>query len=337
MEHKFKNFIGIDVSKSTLDFSLCNRGVILAHSKVDNKPGTIKTLVSKLASRWDLSPEDTLVVVEYTGIYNTHLFAVMAGLGYEVSAMHGLEIKLSQGMARGKSDKVDSARIAMYGYNRRETIEPSVLPDEKLLIIKGLLSTRRHLVKQRKASVTRLEECRPFLAKEAWKLIAAAEMPVIKALEKAIKKVEAQVKELISQDKELKEMFDIVTSVPNIGPVTAVHFIVFTCGFKKIKTAREFASYVGVAPFPRQSGSSIRGKTGVSHMANKTIKSLLHMCAMTAISSDGEMKIFYNRKVAEGKHKMSVLNAIRNKLIHRVFACISQQRPYVKNYSPLNT
>jgi poly(3-hydroxyalkanoate) synthetase len=67
-------------------------------------------------------------------------------------------------------------------------------------------------------------------------------------------------------------------------------------------------------------------------MANKNIKTLLHMAALVAIQMKGEMREYYNRKVSEGKNKMSVLNAIRNNLILRIFACVNQNREYEKNY-----
>jgi hypothetical protein len=62
------------------------------------------------------------------------------------------------------------------------------------------------------------------------------------------------------------------------------------------------------------------------------LKKLLHLCAMSAIQNDPEMKAYFERKVAEGKNKMSVINAVRNKLIHRVFAVIRDERNYEDNY-----
>ena len=53
---------------------------------------------------------------------------------------------------------------------------------------------------------------------------------------------------------------------------------------------------------------------------------------MSAIQNDPEMKAYFERKVAEGKNKMSVINAVRNKLIHRVFAVIRGEQDYENNY-----
>jgi len=81
--------------------------------------------------------------------------------------------------------------------------------------------------------------------------------------------------------------------------------------------------------------TSVRGRTRVSKMANMNMKKLLHLGAMSAIQCSEELKTFYNRKVDQGKNKMSVLNAVRNKLISRIFACIKNNRMYQNNYQHL--
>jgi transposase len=105
--------------------------------------------------------------------------------------------------------------------------------------------------------------------------------------------------------------------------------IVYTDCFTKFNDWRKFASYCGIAPFPYQSGSSVKGRTKVSHLANKKIKALINMCAISAIQHNPEMKQYYQRRLEIGKNKMSTINIIRNKLISRVFAVIKRQTPYV--------
>jgi transposase len=85
-------------------------------------------------------------------------------------------------------------------------------------------------------------------------------------------------------------------------------------------------------PFSKTSGSSVRYKPTVSPHANKKLKKLLHLCALSAIKNDKEIKAYYERKVEQGKNKMCVINAVRNKLIHRVFAVIRDDRFFEENY-----
>ncbi len=90
--------------------------------------------------------------------------------------------------------------------------------------------------------------------------------------------------------------------------------------------------FAGVAPFEHSSGTSIKGRTRVSHLANKDIKKMLHLAALVTIRKGNVMHAYFNRKVAEGKNKMSVINAVRNKLVHILLACIRDDTTHQKNY-----
>jgi transposase len=107
---------------------------------------------------------------------------------------------------------------------------------------------------------------------------------------------------------------------------------VFTRGFSAFENGKQLACYCGVVPFNKLSGTSVRYKPGVSPFANKKLKKLLHLCALAALRFDTGLKAYYERKVAEGKNKMSIINAIRNKLILRIFAVLRDDRSYVNNY-----
>ncbi|SFE44289.1 transposase, partial [Spirosoma endophyticum] len=100
-----------------------------------------------------------------------------------------------------------------------------------------------------------------------------------------------------------------------------------------IEYPKKLACHAGVAPFEHSSGSSVRGKTRVNHHARKSLKTLLHMAAMSALQVKGELQDYYQRKVADGKNKMLVINALRNKLIHRVYAVVKRGKKYDKTYA----
>ncbi len=154
----------------------------------------------------------------------------------------------------------------------------------------------------------------------------------IRAVEKDIEKTDKAIEQVIESDPELKRLYAIVTSVNGIGKVTAVQMIITTGEFTTISDPAKFACYSGVAPFSYISGTTVKGKMHVSHKANKEMKTLLHMCAIVAIQYDSDLKSYYQRKVEEKKNKMLVLNAVRNKLIWRVFACVRNNRLYQKVY-----
>jgi transposase len=158
---------------------------------------------------------------------------------------------------------------------------------------------------------------------------------MIAALTKQITRIEAEIKETLKSNSDLQKNYDLLLSIKGVGPVLATYMLVYTDNFTKFDGARQFACYAGIAPFPYRSGSSIRGRTKVSQLGFRKIKSILHLAACIAIQFNPELRSYYQRRLAEGKSKMSSLNIVRNKLVFRVFAVIKDQRPYEPECPPL--
>ena len=154
----------------------------------------------------------------------------------------------------------------------------------------------------------------------------------LKVIDADLDRTEKAMDKIITADDELKRLFSLVTSVSGIGKVTATQILITTNEFKDIHDPKQYACYAGVAPFTKESGI-FKGKGRVSQMANKKVKTLLHMSALVAIQYNPDLKLYYQRKVNQDKkNKMSVINAVRNKLILRIFACVNQNRIYENNY-----
>ncbi len=119
--------------------------------------------------------------------------------------------------------------------------------------------------------------------------------------------------------------------MPGIGHLTAVYLLCCTNNFAGKISGKQLASYAGVVPFEHSSGTSIKGRPRVHKMANKELKKMIHLCALSVLKYSPEFKHYFERKKAEGKNGMSVLNAIRNKLLLRVVAVVNKQQPYVEN------
>ena len=145
-----------------------------------------------------------------------------------------------------------------------------------------------------------------------------------------ILKIEKELMVIIKSDLKLKEQFQLLKSIKGIGNQIALYTIFYTEGFTKFRTHRQYATYCGVAPFPNTSGTSLRGKTKVTNLANKKLKSLLDLGAKSALQNNTEIKLFYERRLGMGKNKMSTINIIRNKLIARMFAVIKRGTPFVE-------
>ncbi|MBK7573478.1 MAG: IS110 family transposase [Bacteroidetes bacterium] len=323
---KFKNIIGIDTGKSSIDFSFLENGE-------KKKIGIVENSVKKLELFFNdlkIDVKETLFCMEHTGIYNFHLLSVLQNHGANIWLENPIQIKRSMGMTRGKNDKIDAFRISKYAYLHQERAklwQPTRLVIQNL---KLLMSQRSRLNKAKKLIEIPVVESKEFIAKDQYKLLKQNCKSTLTGIKKDLALVTAQIKKIIESDDTLKELFKYVASVPNVGLITATAIIVSTNEFQKIDTARKFACHAGVAPFEYTSGSSVRGKTRISHLADKELKTVLHLATLSAISRPGELRDYFVRKVKEGKNKMLVINAIRNKLIHRVFACVRDQRKYFK-------
>jgi transposase len=334
---KYTFFIGIDVSKDELDYAVMQGSKLLFHVERNNRPDDILQMVNELKLLPKFTITKSLFCMEHTGLYCNHLLSILKKVKANIVIENALQIKNSMGLLRGKHDKIDSIRIANYAYTNREKLR---LKAQKRIIINELstlLSLRNRLMAVEVALKTPIKEQHSFVKQEFHRKNVAACKNSIEAIKNDLSAIEKSIEALVESDSYLKRLLEIITSIPFIGKITAFHVIISTNEFKDINCPKKFACFCGVAPFPKESGK-IAGKARISHIANKKIKSLLHICALGASRYDAELKQYYERKVSEGKAKMAVLNALRYKLIQRIFACVKQDRLFIKEYiGKLNT
>ena len=327
---KFIYFLGIDVSKKTLDVALYVKDEKrFYYGQFNNNPAGFKLLFKWLGKYTSHIYQQCIICLEHTGIYSLPLCIFFQEKSLTFSLQPALQIKRSMGIQRGKNDKVDAHMIARYAYLYREELSPSILPSRSLLRLKSLLSYRERLVRSKVALQTAYKELNIYGANKTDKLILHDSLHQIDHLKKSIQRVDKKIQQIITNDPQLKRTFELVTSVKGIGLQIGTHLIVATHCFTRFDSWRKFSCYCGLAPFEYSSGSSIRGKTKVSYLGNKKLKALIGNGLASAIQHDPELSGYYRRKVKEGKHKMSVQNAIKNKLISRVFATVKRGTPYV--------
>jgi transposase len=325
---KITNFIGIDVSKGTLDFAFVADGSVLKAFTITNSKKNLQEFFKN--EKIDFST--SLFCLEHTGIYGNILLDFLDQRQAYVWLESAIQIKRSQGLSRGKSDKIDARRIALYAFKNHVNARLWKPQREIVIQLKHLQQTRERLIQSILCLEKPVKEAKGFIKQQYQISMKRACRASLRTLKKDLKNIEQLIMDLITSDENLSRLYHIVTSVEGIGKVTAVQIIITTNEFKDFTEAKKYACYAGVVPFEHSSGTSIKGKTRVSHLANKNIKRLLHMAALVVISKPGELQNYYQRKVQEGKNKMLVINAVRNKLILRVFACVQDNRLFEKNY-----
>ena len=322
------HFFGVDVSKKTVDITYLFDQQF-NHAQFGNDVEGMESLREWLKDL-DIDFDQTLFCMEATGLYCFPLTQFLAYNGIDTWVEHASQIKKATGLSRGKNDKVDSRRIAIYATKNLDRLRLWKPMDTTIDKIKHLASLRERLVDTKKRLVTPIKEFEDVGNTVMAKLLAKTIKNSLTAIDKDLKKVEEKIVDIVNEDENLKKLYNLVTSVVGIGFVTAVNLIIYTNGFTVMNDARKLACYCGVAPFEYSSGSSIRGRTKVHFMANKKLKCNLHMASLSAVKLDADLKHYYERKVAEGKSKLSVLNAVKNKLLARVVAVVNKQQEYVK-------
>ncbi len=332
---EFKHYVGIDVSKNTLDIAvIANAQDLPLHIQINNNNNGFKDLTSWLKKIHNFNFATSLFCMEHTGIYNNPIIDFLTKLSCTIWVENALHIKQSIGLQRGKNDKVDAHRIAVYAAKNSSDLKSFKPRREVIEQLKVLSTLRDQLIGMRKEVLTRMNEYQKFGNKKAGESMIKLTKQTLNGIEKDLDTLEVDIKEIIDKDPGLKQLYGLITSVVGVGHVTALQLIVHTNEMTLVNNPRSLACHCGVAPFERSSGL-FKGKARVSNMANKRLKTALHMAALSAIKLDKDVKIFYQRKVSEGKNKMNVINAVRNKLIHRIFAIVKRESPYQKDYQPV--
>jgi transposase len=323
---KNSQIIGIDVSKSILDIFILSLDF---HFTVQNNPAGFANLLEVCCTRLSCKTKKLYFCFENTGRYSRLLAVFCEQNSLSFSMVNALDVKQSKGLVRGKSDKKDAKTLASYALRKWNEIEPTVLHAPIVSKLRQLLQLRDKLVKHRTAyknAIKDLQDC--FIPGET-DFIRQTNVRLIEQLNLEIKNVELEIDAIFDSMPQWKANYRLIQSVKGIGPILSKYLMIYTENFTRFSSPKKFACYAGIAPFEYSSGSSVKGRTRLHPCANKHLKSLLNIAAMSAIQLKGEYKTYYQRRNAEGKNKMSTLNIIRNKLVFRVFAVVKRQTPYV--------
>ena len=319
-----QHFIGCDVSKDTLDFAIHERGrdyCTFEHIRVPNSTEGFQAMRKWLRS-FKIKITDAVIAMEHTGSYSTALAEWCSKKKITFVFLHPLDVKNYGAKGRNKTDKADSQFIADYVYTMREKLRPSEPEAPAIKRLRQLRNERQMAVRARTAYINLSKS---FSGEANTKRIEK----MVATFNAQVKLIEAEIKKVIESDQEIHRNYRLLVSIPGIGLVNAVMTIIATCNFTRFQTARQYAKFCCVSPLAKQSGTSVSKGDHVSKAGHNEIKVMLTEAARSAIIHDRQLKAYYERKKAEGKSHGSVLNAVKFKLICRMFAVVMRQTPYV--------
>jgi len=289
-------FVGIDVSKATLDVAVGPGG---AAWSAPNEDAGIAALVARLRP---LAP--ALIVLEATGGFETAAVAALAAAGLTVVIANPRQVR-DFAKATGqlaKTDALDAQVLALFAERVRP--EPRPLPDEAARGLDALLTRRRQLLEMRTAEQNRLAFAPAAVRRDI--------SQHIRWLERRLRDVDRDLEQAIRTSPVWRLKEDLLRSVPGVGPVVSRTLLGELPELGTL-TRKQIAALVGVAPRARDSGT-MRGKRMVWG-GRSPVRAVLYMSALVAARYNPVIRAFYRRLQAAGKAKKVALVACMRKLL----------------------
>jgi len=326
---KFNLIAGIDVSKATLDVSYSLGEAKSEHIQFANSAKGLSELVKLLLSK-DVDREAILVCCEHTGSYMDKLSLVLESERIKLWAVNPYLIKtFSMDLNRMKTDRADSGKILEYALTHQKRAKQYKRPEEGVQNLRDLFLVRKQLVKVR-------AQVYNFISSSSDKalppMLSNMILEQLKAfLSQLIGEVTNEINNLMKKEVKIKAQAKILCSLPGIGEVISKHMIIASEAFEKFPSYREFACFIGTAPFARSSGSSLNQKPRTSKKAYQPLKADLHQGVIAVIKKGQLFHDYYHAMKAKGKHHLWIINSIMNILLKLAFLLIKQQKQFDKN------
>ena len=327
-------YVGCDIADLTFDVTVISEPEQIETTlfNISNSEPGFKMLVEHLTT-CGIVAENALVVMECTGVYSERLSHYLYHQGFDVCVEPPQKVKKAFTDKR-KTDPVDSRQVAEYGFRFRDKLHPWQPPDNVLDMIHQLLTLREQLIRARTSSKNAHHA---LLRKQHQHArILAHHHHLIDFLAHGVQDVEREIDTQLRTNPGLYEQTQNLTSMPCVGFLLAVSLAVITQGFTQHVDAREIASFLGVCPWPYDSGTSVHRPASSDGAGPGRIRKLLYLSAMSLRTHHPAFRTYFERKVREGKPKQLVLNNIVNKLLHILCAMMRSGKPYMKDYRSHN-
>jgi len=303
-------FVGIDVSKGHLDVHVVPSGKVYAFS---TEGGDVDSLIKMLK---EISP--TVIALEATGGHEYVVAAALKAEGLPVAVINPRQIRdFAKAMGRlAKTDAIDAYVIARFAQTFRPRQRP--FPTEEEKAIKELVVRRRQLVSAR--------------AKEKNHLVQVSSQRVLKSIQcvidtlnREIQEIDNQLDDEIRSDPVMIEKYELLQTVPGIGPNTACVLVVQLVELGNLNH-REIASLVGVAPMNRDSGT-MRGRRMICG-GRADVRNILYMATVVATRFNQRIRLFYERLRETGKPAKVAIVACMRKLLVILNAMVKKNEPF---------
>ena len=322
--------IGIDISKRTTDWCVLCGSEKPKLFKTGNSDGDLSAAIEKIVATYRIEKGSLLLCAEYTNIYWYPLARVCERMGVPLWMENAYNISLQTKRKREKSDSADAYQIAMYAKRFGDEVCLFQARSKKIMRLKQLVKLQEECDRLAGKYKGRIKDVQGFFEGDLFDDSYCVWCDIRDTAIRKSKDIEQEIETLIASDNELKRQDELLRSIPGVGLKTSHMMIAKTAGFTAYTNARKFCCQAGVATFRRTSGTSIDSGDHVSGRCDHQAKRYIHLASRSAatICKEGVLKDYYERKLREGKSKMSALNAVSAKLITIMFAVIRDNCPF---------
>ncbi len=313
-------YLGLDVSKNTLDAALLEEGKAKPQHKVfANTAAGHEQLLAWLGSK---SAEPIHAALEATGTWAEAVALALHEAGHRVSLVNPARIHAfaRTQMARTKTDKADSLLIARFAQLHQP--ELWVPPAAAVRELQALVRRLEALEEMRLMEENRLGSGGLTAA------VQASLREHITYLREQIDKVKRQIKDHIDGNPGLKQQRDLLLSIPGVGETTAALLLAELGEVDRFDGARAVAAFAGLVPRIRQSGTSVRSRPRLSKVGSPRLRKALYFPAITALRFNPLVRALGQRLQEKGKPKMLIIGAAMRKMIHLAFGVLKSNRPF---------
>jgi len=270
------------------------------------------------------------IVMEATGVYWKALAYAAHQRGWSVSVVNPQHIAYHSRTcpAKGKTDRLDAQRIADFGCTHAliEWLPPHPLM-EKMRILLRERSRLIHILQQ-EVNRYKSHQADPRCPKEVLSLAKSR----IRLYQKHILECYRLAQLVLNDQPEWQQQVQYLCSIPGVGTLTALSFLAETSGRSSSVSRASLANYVGVAPLPFESGSSVWKPSRPSPASNVHLRNALYMSSLAVVRFNPTLKSFYQQLVQRGKKKKVALVAVIRKLLLLMRALLLNKSYFVPNY-----
>ena len=329
--NKPKYFVGIDIASETFTAAAGTDPwrLKVKPQQFENTLDGFPQFLSWLQQN-GLDREQTVLCMEATGVYGEALTYYMDTQGYRLAVEPPLKVKRAFNPFGPKSDPVDSKQIAEYACRFWDELHLWQPKKEIIEQIKTLLATREQFTAQSTAHKNAIIALKRKVIRTP--LAEKIHRDAIDQIEKHKKTIDEEIRRLIDQDPGLGQTLGLLMSIPGVGFLLAAHFMVICDSAPKPLNYKQVTSFVGICAHEHSSGSSQYPYATSRHFGPPGIRKLLYLAAMSLKTHQIQYRHYFERKVAQGKPKMLVLNNIANKLIKIMCSVEKSKTPYISGY-----